>query len=99
MTVFCEVPEETAGKRIARADAIITDSHDAEKVRSLLGKLSAAKASYGASRLVDALAVVVEGLDARRPGQSVVVISDLQRVSWEGSRPGEAAPAEEAQTE
>ncbi|MCU0727442.1 MAG: BatA domain-containing protein, partial [Planctomycetes bacterium] len=91
--------DDFSGSRAGTPRSILKDSHDREKLNALLGRLSAGTASSGASRLADALAVLADELSSTRPGQQVVVLSDLTRHSFEGgpSTPGAADREEDAE--
>jgi hypothetical protein len=84
--------DDFSGSRAGTPRAILKDSHDREKLNALLGRLSAGTASAGSSRLSDALAVLADELPPARPGQQVVILTDLTRRSFEGAppAPGEA---------
>ncbi|MHC4473674.1 MAG: BatA domain-containing protein, partial [Planctomycetota bacterium] len=74
-----------AGPGIPRS--ILRDSHEADKVAGVLGRL---RVSTGRSELVDVLAAVSDELDAKRTGKRVVLITDLQRTAWETGVEAEA---------
>ena len=70
------------GARPGVPRSVFRDSHDADKARSVLGRL---RVSSARSRMVDALAIVADRMDAKRPGKVLAVITDLTRASWQAS--------------
>ncbi len=88
--------DNIVGARPGTPRAILRDSHDKEKVSSVLGRLSTNRASAGRSDLVDFLAQLADLLDPRQPGKRVHLITDLQRSSWESGVTGERVSADPA---
>lgn len=83
-----------AGARPGTPRAVLRDSHEVRKVRSVLGRL---RVSTGGAELTEVLARVADELEARRPGKRVVLLTDMQRITWESEAAGESeATAEES---
>jgi len=71
-----------AGARPGTPRAVIRDSHEAEKIRAVLGRL---RTSSGGAELTEVLAQVADELKEKRPGKRVVFLTDMQRVTWESA--------------
>ena len=69
-----------SGARPGTPRAVLRDSREAPKIRAVLGRL---RASSGGAELTRVLARVADELDPKRPGQRVVLLTDMQRVTWE----------------
>jgi hypothetical protein len=71
-----------AGARPGTPRAILRESHEPEKVRGVLGRL---RVSTGRCDLTEVLARVADEIDTKQVGQRVVLLTDMQRTSWEAA--------------
>lgn len=81
--------DDFAGARPGIPRAVLRDSHDPEKVRNILSRLTV---SSGRSEMTEALAAVADPLDSKTPSKQVVILTDLTRRAWQGIEDPGARP-------
>lgn len=73
--------DDFAGARPGVPRAVLRDSHEPDKIRNVLSRLTV---SSGRADMTGVLAAVADPLDAKTPAKQVVILTDLTRRAWQG---------------